>query len=160
MQNFEAYQFNMPEPIFQDILAIEIILQAELATIEAYQHLLKDLNIEEEIKIMKTIVEDHRYAADYWKEELNSFDEYPVHLSGVWIKAVETFIKGAALLGNYYAIVLLKKGEEYAVDYYESMLESFQITASQKKTVQNVFLPANKQHIRCLQKFNLKKEFS
>ncbi len=160
MQNLEAYQFNMPEPIFQDTLAIEIILQAELATIEAYQHLLKDLKIEEEIKIMRTISEDHRYAADYWKEELNSLDEYPVHLSAVWIKAVETFIKGAALLGNYYAVILLKKSEKYAADYYESMLESFQIATSQKNTIRNVLLPANKQHIRCLEKLNLKKEFS
>lgn len=151
MQDFnEANEFNEKFRPSQRNDEIEEILRGEMSAAEAYRQVMESLNKDPEVQRLRTFLEDHNKAVDYWKTQIASDRTIEEGGSGVWGKAVKTFVGASKLFGNSSALGALREGEEYGLSEYKDLLKSEDITMQQKEEIRNRFIPLQEKHIDSL----------
>lgn len=151
MQNFnETNDLNENFKPFQKNDEIEELLRGEMSAAEAYRQVMESLNKDPEAQRLRTFLEDHNKAVDYWKSQVSNDRSVEKNGSGVWGKAVKTFVGASKLFGNSSALTALREGEEYGLSEYKDLLESEDITTQQKEEIRSRFIPQQEKHIDSL----------
>lgn len=130
--------------------SIDKILRGEFSAMESYEQLMEKVNDDPEIERLEQFRDDHKKAASFWKMQVKREGKVPENSSSIWGKVVETFVGASKLAGNTAALKAIKKGEEHGLSLYEDMLNSDDLTPSQKVKITQEFIPNQMKHIESI----------
>ncbi len=96
------------------------LLRGELSATETYQQALAKLGSDTGSKELKRIHDEHRAAANEFRQHVHQMGGKPDQGSGAWGTFAKAVEGTATLLGNKAALKALKEGEEHGMKEYES----------------------------------------
>lgn len=146
------------DPLKVENDAIGEIMQRELAAIEAYKNVIKGVSQDPHTFRLHQFQLNHRDALQYWKKEASVTGKIEAGSVRVWQKVVECFVGVTKLLGEKAALVSLKKGEEYCLQKYNSLVDSDLLSPLQKAYIKDTFIPRQKRHIEAIERLINHKE--
>ena len=126
---------------------LHAILRGEISARQTYEQALEKVDSHPESQKLRNLLNDHKFAENFWRKELKMKDEKPESDSGAWGTVAQTVIGAAKVFGETSTLRALKEGEEYGLKQYRDLLESEQISPTLKTKINNVFIPNQKKHI-------------
>jgi hypothetical protein len=126
------------------------MLRGEISATETYNQALEKVGNDPGGADLKQIRDEHREAANAWREHIHQQGGKPDQDSGPWgyfAKAVEG---SAKLFGNTAALKALKEGEEHGAKLYEDALRDQDVDEESKTWIRSRFLPQTQAHIATL----------
>jgi hypothetical protein len=155
MTSFDITGDSIPDPKVVAVSEIASILRGEISATEAYRQVLEKLAADPEVRRLEKFLREHQEAVDYWTAQLSDEGFDPEVSSGFWGRAVEAFVATAQVLGNTLAVSALREGELHGLKIYRDMLNSRQVSATQKSHIRSVLLPIQEAHVQRLEGFKL-----
>jgi Domain of unknown function (DUF2383) len=128
------------------------ILRGELAAVDAYEQVIQKFKEHGDapISVLRRICADHADSCSQLKQVVHEEHVKASEVPGMWGGFVKGFIGVAGFLGENGAIRALKTGEEHGLEQYEEAL-NLDLSPWEKKMIQNVLVPKQKEHIAQLE---------
>jgi len=129
---------------------LQKLLQGEISATETYNQALEKVGNDLGGAELRQIRDEHREAANTWRQHIHQFGGQPEQDSGAWgffAKAVEG---SAKLFGNTAAFKALKEGEEHGVKLYEDALKDKSLPQECQGLIRSRFLSQTRAHIAIL----------
>lgn len=129
---------------------LDEILRGEMSAVESYRQVMESLKKDPEVQRLRTFLDDHQKAVDFWRSQSIKENVLEEEDSGVWGKAVKAFVGTSKLFGSTSALAALREGEEYGLSEYKDLLHSDAMTMQQKEEIRKHFIPMQEKHIDSL----------
>lgn len=133
---------------------LDDLIRGELSALNAYDKVLdstKDTKIKNQLQDIR---DNHEKALSLLSKDVADKPELlkDTESSGPWGTFVKIYTKTSTLLGNEAALKALKQGEQHGIKEYEEALKDKTLSAELKKSIKTQFIPAQKEHIKQINK--------
>jgi hypothetical protein len=129
------------------------LLKDELAAVATYQQVLGKLR--EDVALgdaesLFPLLQNHKTAVGILQNQIRELGAIPAEDAGAWGAWTKLVEGGAILLGKQTALLTLQEGEKTgSVDYEQALLDE-DLPAEFRSMIETKFLPAQREHIRTL----------
>ncbi len=134
----------------KDIIGtLNSLLRGEISATETYVQALEKFANDPAEPSLHRLRDDHRTAANTWRQHIHQFGGEPDQGSGAWgafAKATEAIAKA---FGKTAALKALKEGEEQGLSDYEQTLKKEDLPMECQQLIRTL-IPQTQEHIRML----------
>ena len=118
---------------------LEEFLKRELAAVETYELVLKNVDHGEIRHTLQGLLINHTRRADRIRERIEMLGAVPPKSSGVWGTLAKAVQAGADLLGDRTAIAVLEEGEDRGLKFYTENLSECDVKT--RRFIETELLP-------------------
>jgi len=134
----------------KDIIdTLNSLLRGEISATETYVQALEKLAGDPAEAQVRQIRDDHRNAANSWRQHIHQFGGDPDQDSGAWGMFAKATQGMAKMFGKSAALKALKEGEEQGLHDYESALKKEDLPMECQQFIRTL-IPQTQEHVRVL----------
>jgi len=132
-------------------------LRGEISATETYVQALEKVGNDPGSAELEQIRNDHRDAANTWRQHIHQHGGKPDQDSGTWGAFAKSVEASAKLFGNAAAMKALKEGEEHGMSLYEDGLKDEHLPEDCKALIRSRMLSQTRAHIATLDRLMSRK---
>jgi uncharacterized protein (TIGR02284 family) len=125
------------------------LLRGEISATETYTLALEKLPNDVTLEEIRRLRDDHRSAANTWRQHIHQFGGEPVQGSGAWGLFAKATQGVATIFGKEAVLKTLKEGEERGLTDYENALKKEDLPLECQQLIRTL-IPQTQEHVRLL----------
>jgi uncharacterized protein (TIGR02284 family) len=134
----------------KDIIeTLNALLRGEISATETYVQALETVKNDAFGGQLRQIRDDHRSAANTWRQHIHQFGGEPVQDSGLWGVFAKASQGVAKVFGKNSALTTLREGEQQGLNSYEKALQDEDLPMECQSFIRTL-IPQTQEHIRVL----------